>query len=230
MKKILLIQVLLIVTSIFAVTEWASQFPFPSPLVKPFLPPHQRWPTEQVKAWIESGNYDKSFLAYFARDPNRTIPPGNNAVSPADGVIKDIVRQDGTTYFVVGLSFWDVHVVRTPVAGIIRRVESKGLTFFRDSSETADQVYLRGKAGPVQQVLTLDTAFGEVKLRLITSYWASRLKVWVHQGDHLQKGQRVGRILLGSSVVVDFPRNVTFSVRKGQRVVAGETIIAKGPG
>jgi phosphatidylserine decarboxylase len=77
-------------------------------------------------------------------------------------------------------------------------------------------------------VLTLDTDYGEVKVRLITSYWASRLKVWVHEGDHLTKGQRIGRILLGSSVVAEFPGKVTFSVPVQQRVVGGETIIFDG--
>lgn len=229
MKRVLAIQAVIIAASIFAAAEWASHFPFPSPLVKPFLPPQERWPTDQVMAWVESGNYDRSFLDYFARDPDRVVPAGPDAVSPADGVIKDIVTRDSTAFFVVGLSFWDVHVVRTPVDGVVKKIEQQGLTFFRNSSETADEVYLHDKPGPVQQILTLETSYGELKLRLITSYWASRLKVWVHEGDRLAKGERVGRILLGSSVVVDFPANLAFSVKRGQRVVGGETIIAKAP-
>jgi phosphatidylserine decarboxylase len=86
--------------------------------------------------------------------------------------------------------------------------------------------YLKGKDGPVQQIVTLNTDYGEIKVRLITSYWASRLKVRVHEGQRLEKGQRVGRILLGSSVVVDVPSGVGFAVKKGERIVAGETIIS----
>ena len=79
MKKILLVQAIIIAASVFAVTEWASQFPFPSLLIKPFLPPRERWPTDQVMAWVEFGDFDGSFLQFFARDPERTVPPGHNA-------------------------------------------------------------------------------------------------------------------------------------------------------
>jgi phosphatidylserine decarboxylase len=128
----------------------------------------------------------------------------------------------------VGLSFWDVHVVRTPVEGVVKSVTEEGLTVYRNSSETEDQAYLRGRAAPVQAIVTLDTGYGEVKVRLITSYWASRLKVWVHDGDHVKKGDRIGRILLGSSVVAEFQGNIAFDVKPEQRVVGGETIIFSG--
>ena len=109
-------------------------------------------------------------------------------VSPADGVIKDIITRDGIAYFIVGLSFWDVHVVRTPVAGVVKSIEQEGFTFFRNSSETEKEVYLQGKTGPVQQIVTLATDYGEVKVRLITSYWASRLKVWISRRRPAAKG------------------------------------------
>jgi phosphatidylserine decarboxylase len=149
-------------------------------------------------------------------------------VSPADGAITNISFQDGITYFVVGLSFWDVHVVRTPVAGVVKNIEAEGLHFDRNltSQEAKEAIFLRGKAAPVQQIVTLDTDYGEVKVRLITSYWASRIKVWVHLGQKLGKGERIGRMLLGSTVAVEFPGRVTnFLVRPKQRVVGGETVI-----
>src|SRR4030095_13734698 len=117
-KKILVLQVVVMVLCIVAVMQVVVHFPFPSPLIKPLLPPKQRWPAEQVAAWVESGHIDSGFIEFFNRDPDRLVPPGRNLVSPADGVIKDIAVENGVTYFVVGLSYWDVHVVRTPVAGV----------------------------------------------------------------------------------------------------------------
>src|SRR5262249_43156351 len=101
-----------------------------------------------------------------------------------------------------------------------------GLAFFR--SRPDDMIFLKDKAAPVQQIVTLDTEYGEVKVRLITSYWASRLKIWVTPGQKLQKGERIGRILLGSTVVAELPAGVPLSVVPLQRVTGGETIISNG--
>jgi len=198
-------------------------------LVGPFLPPRRRWPTELVKEWVESEGFAPAFVRFFNRDPERTVPPGDAPVAPADGVVKDIISKDGMTWFVVGLSFWDVHVVRTPLAGRVTGVAIQGVSFFRDRSESHEMAYLDGKAGPVQAVISLETAMGPIELRLITSWSASRLKVSAITGQDLAKGQRVGRIQLGSTVVVDFPGTPAFRVAKGERVVAGETVIAEMP-
>jgi len=126
-----------------------------------------------------------------------------------------------------------VHVVRAPVAGVVTDIEQEGYSLFgrNDSQQKMrESIFLRGKAAPVQQIITINSKFGLVKVRLITSYWASRLKVFVHLGDRLEKGQRVGRILLGSTVVGEFPNRLLFSVKKGQRLVGGETIISEGAG
>ncbi len=230
--RILFVQLVILAICALAVVLLVINFPFPSPLVKPFLPPKVRWPTAQIESWVEQGKFGGDYLAFFARDPDRTIPSGANLVSPSDGVVKNFEFHDGITYLVVGLSFWDVHVVRTPVAGMVKDVEVEGTYLQRDVAENQleQTIFLRGKVAPVQQIVTLETNLGELKVRLITSYWASRLKVWVHPGEHLDKGQRIGRILLGSTVVAELPGQFSLSVRKGERVVGGETIILQGDG
>jgi phosphatidylserine decarboxylase len=179
-------------------------------------------------AWVKSQNYDKSFIEFFYRDPDRVVPPGDNMVSPADGRLKRISKANGKTYFIVGLSLWDVHVVRTPVAGTVKSVEDEGFTIYKDESETKDNVFLLGKDAPVQKIVTLDTKYGEVKVRLITSYAASRLRSWAIPGAKIAKGARIGRMLLGSSVVVEMNGDVNFMGTPGQRLVGGETLILKG--
>ena len=223
---VLLLQLALLALALTALAGLAWRWPYPSPLVGPLLPPRRRWPTELVKEWVESQGFAPAFVGFFNRDPERTVPPGDAPVAPADGVVKDIIEKDGKSWFVVGLSFWDVHVVRTPVAGRVTGVEVEGVAFFRDRSESHAMAWLDGKAGPVQAVISLETAMGPLELRLITSWSASRLKVSAITGQDLARGQRVGRIQLGSTVVIDFPGTPTFKVAKGERVVAGETVIA----
>ena len=224
----LLLQIGILAFCLIAVGLFAVNFPFPSPLIKPFLPPKLRWPATQISQWAEAQSFDADYFKFFMRDPDRLVPPGDNLVSASDGVIKEIIFKDNITYLVIGLSFWDVHVIRTPVTGVVKDVEQQGLTFYRNASESKGQVYLNGKDAPVQQIVTLDTTYGVIKVRLITSYVADRLKVWVHGGQKVEKGLRIGRILLGSTVVVEFPGKVHLSVIPGQRVVAGETIIFQG--
>jgi phosphatidylserine decarboxylase len=212
LRKTLILQLIIVGVAFYVIASQISHFPFPSPAARPFLGPREKWPTELVMQWIEEGTPDRSFLEFFNRDPERSVPAGPGIVSPADGVLKAVYTVDDTDYFTVGLSFWDVHVVRTPVAGTVTDVKIEGYSIFKTESETANMAFLKGKAGPVQAIVTI----------------ASRLKVFVREGEHLQKGQRIGRILLGSSVVVDFPSAFDFVPKQGDRMVGGETIIAKG--
>lgn len=225
---VLAIQLAVLVASLSVVLLQVWSFPYPSQFAQPLLSPIQRWPEQQIKDWVESGVFEPAFVQYFMRDPERSIPDGNNLVAPADGVIKEIAQSANKIFFVVGLSFWDVHVVRTPVAGTVTNVEEEGEVIFRDLSETKDLAFLKEKASPVQKVVVIRADDGnEYKVRLITSWWASRLKVSARIGQRLKKGERIGRILLGSSVVIDAPKSDVFLTKVGARVVAGETVICE---
>ena len=171
-------QVVILMLCVYALVQLACHFPNPSPVIKPFLPPKLRWPSSQIAAWVEEGQFDQDFAHYFARDPEREIPASATMVSPADGIVKDILTRDGLTYFVVGLSFWDVHVVRTPVAGTVKDISIEGSYFEKlaPPDKLLEMQMLRGKAAPVQGVVTIATDRGDVQVRLVTSYWASRIK------------------------------------------------------
>jgi phosphatidylserine decarboxylase len=65
-------------------------------------------------------------------------------------------------------------------------------------------------------------------VRLITSLAARRIETWVREGEQIERGQRIGRILLGSTVVLELPPAVSLLVRTGDRVWAGETAVAEG--
>jgi phosphatidylserine decarboxylase len=228
MRRTLIFQLLIIALGVASVFEFAVNFPYPSPLIKFLLPPKLRWPTEQVQGWVEAQNFPAAFLEFFARDPERTIPDGANLVAPADGAIVYELHSDGVSYLVIGMSFWDVHVIRAPVAGVVAAVEEEGVRLVREKvspDRAVQELLIRGKDAPVQKIVTIRTDSGDLRVRMITSYWASRLKVWVSPGQKLTKGERIGRILLGSTAVLDVPRNIHFTVEPRQRVTGGETIV-----
>jgi phosphatidylserine decarboxylase len=231
MNRVLFAQLGIIALCAWSVIELVVNFPYPSPLIRPFLPPTLRWPTLQVEGWVDTQDFPSSFLQYFGRDPERTIPPGTNLVAPADGVIGDVLHRDGVSDLVVNMSFWDVHVVRAPAAGVVTGIDEEGIRLVRtvkSKEQKVEDIYERGKDAPVQKIISFKTSYGDLKVRMITSYWASRLKVWVSRGQYVGKGDRIGRIMLGSTTVLEMPGNITFSVKPGQHVTGGETIVYKG--
>ena len=83
-----------------------------------------------------------------------------------------------------------------------------------------------GQVLPVQTRIALETDIGPVAIRLITSVAARRIETWVHAGEQIRRGQRVGRILLGSTVVLEVPDEYVCTCELGSHVRAGETILA----
>ena len=221
---VLTLQLVVLAALAVVLLLWWRHFPNPSPLLRRWLPPRKRWPELEIRRWLRTGRFHPAFLRYFYRDPERIPPPGNSAIAPADGLVTSAEVRDGTRYLVIALSFWDMHVQRSPLAGTVLTVESSGDDFM--DGEGRNFAFLRAKACPVQQRLVLETQFGAVALRLITSLAARRIETWVRPGDAIQRGQRVGRILLGSTVVLELPGSAPLRVRVGERVRAGETIIA----
>ena len=109
------LDVLIIALSFLVVVIWARNFPYPSPLIKPFLPPIRRWPEALIRRWAIEGGFDKRYLRYFYRDPERQLPGDPGLVAPADGLVISLDVRDGLRYVVIALSFWDMHVQRCPL-------------------------------------------------------------------------------------------------------------------
>ncbi len=221
--KAIYIQLVILASCLMVIGLWATRFPYPSPVIMDFLTPQKRWPTQQVADWVTSGNIDEGFMSFFYRDPDRLVPVGNNMVAPADGQIVAFDSKDGTNYMVIALTFWDVHVQRSPVGGTIVAIEDAGDRLM--DGEGRDFVYLKDKVSPVQKVVTIDSEWGMINVRLITSLLARRLEVFHEVGDKIEKGERLGLIHLGSTVVLDLPGDLVPLVKVGDRVVAGETIM-----
>ncbi len=224
---ILVVQLLILAFLVVLVALWAVRFPYPSPWLRPFLPPKLRWPQEQIREWLQRGPFHRSFLEFFNRDPERTAPAESGLLAPSDGVITSAEVRDGIRYLVIALSFWDMHVQRSPADARVVSVDSCGDDFM--DGEGRDFAFLREKHCPVQTRVVLESEpYGRLAVRLITSLAARRIEVWPRPGDTILRGQRLGRILLGSTVVLEIPEAYPLCVKPDQYVRAGETLVTAG--
>src|SRR5690242_14054063 len=85
------------------------------------------------------------FFLWFFRDPERAIPPDPGAiVSPGDGKVTDIVPIDFNgrrmQRLSIFLSVFDVHVNRSPIAGVVGGVEYRKGKFCNAMDRTCYEV------------------------------------------------------------------------------------------
>ncbi len=222
---VLTLQILVLMALAAAGVAWLRAFPYPSPLVRRILTARKRWPERQIRGWLKTGRFHSGFLTYFYRDPEGIAPPGDGVLASADGLITSADVRDGTRYLVIALSFWDMHVQRSPLAGRIVSVEAQGQDFM--DGEGREFAFLREKPCPVQKRLVIETQAGQLAVRLITSLAARRIETWVKEGDQVRRGERIGRILLGSTVVMELPAAAALRIGVGDTVRAGETVVAE---
>jgi len=161
------------------------------------------------------------FCLYFFRDPNRTIPDGPVAVAPADGkVVAILPDQAGASRVSIFLNIFDVHVNRTPIGGKIACVKYQKGQFLVASKEAASH-------SNEQNILTVDGDGSRVVFKQIAGLIARRIVCYKRPGDIVEKGERIGLIKFGSRVDVFLGPEWTVTVREGERVSAGSSIIAR---
>jgi phosphatidylserine decarboxylase len=168
---------------------------------------------------------------YFFRDPDRVTPTREGLViSPADGVVQAITECDGppeldlaaTTFTRVSvfMSVFDCHVNRMPIAGTVEKeVYVPGLFL----NATLD----KASADNERQCLLVAADTGKTfAVVQIAGLVARRIRCDVQAEQHLQTGERIGMIRFGSRVDVYLPKGIHPLVSVGQKMVAGETVIA----
>jgi len=162
-----------------------------------------------------------AFCLWFFRDPERAIPEGPVAVSPADGKVVAVKPESPTqTRVSIFLNVFDVHVNRTPIGGAIRSVAyCKGsfLVASREECSTQNE----------QNVVTVEGDGTCVVFKQIAGLIARRIVFWPKPGDRVSKGERIGLIKFGSRVDVLFGPEWEVTVRPGMRVAAGSSILAR---
>lgn len=166
------------------------------------------------------------FLLYFFRDPERIIPGEPNLiVSPSDGRvlgIETIAKNDflGTpgTKVSVFLSPLNVHVIRSPVEGVVQYS-----TYHQGSFKAA----YKSEASVANENLELGlvASQGKIILKQIAGFLARRIVCQAKEFDQLSRGARLGVIKFGSRVELILPAGVEIKVSDEQKVRAGETVI-----
>ena len=161
------------------------------------------------------------FMAFFFRDPERTIAEGDGLVlSAADGRVTRIEDRGGEKVVSVFLSPLDVHINRSPIAGKVTKVEYiKG----RKRPATGNQASFDNE----RNSLTIEGDKMTVVCTQIAGVLARRIVCWAKEGDELKPGERFGLIKFGSRTDLRMPANVEIQVKLGDRVRGGETIVAR---
>lgn len=165
-----------------------------------------------------------AFFLWFFRDPERLIPQEEGVVvSPADGKVTHIaafMTADGESKLRISvfLNVFNVHVNRSPIAGVIKSVE-----------------YRKGKFGNAmgaissdeneQNIVTVEGEGQTLIYKQIAGLIARRIVFDKRVGDTVARGQRVGMIKFGSRVDIILPTSVEVRVKLGDHVAGGSSIL-----
>lgn len=162
-----------------------------------------------------------AFMAYFFRDPRRTIPrEANIIVSAADGRVTRVEENADGKLVSVFLSPLNVHINRSPIAGKIVEVlyiEGKKVPATRNDASFINE----------RNSLVIEGEKMTVTCTQIAGIVARRIVCWKRAGDTLDIGEKFGLIKFSSRTDLLMPSSVEILVKIGDKVVGGETIIGK---
>lgn len=164
------------------------------------------------------------FFLWFFRDPEREVPiePGA-VVSPADGKVTDVAafEQNGLefTRISIFLNVFNVHVNRSPIAGIIREVEYKAGKFGNAMGTTSADLN-------EQNIITVEGEGKTIVFKQIAGLLARRIVFKKKIGDAVARGERIGMIKFGSRCDVVLDRAAELRVRVGDAVNGGSSVLA----
>lgn len=173
-----------------------------------------------------------TLVVFFFRDPDRSISSEEDAesviVAPADGTVVDVIDVADIPHIggpgrqlSIFLSILDVHVNRIPASGVIERADYVPgqylVAWHPKSSELNERAefVLRHVGGT------------KLLFRQIAGLIARRIVYHVDKGSEVRAGERFGIMKFGSRMDVVVPADIQFEVRKGDKVKAGVTILAR---
>jgi phosphatidylserine decarboxylase len=176
-------------------------------------------------------------LYRFYRDPHRVPPQSKNIIlSPADGFIRYIKQISNTDVSDFGsileikkgwrigitMTYIDVHINRSPVAGKIvlkRYLQGSFLSLKKEEALSKNK----------RAVVVIDRGDFKIGLSLIASRIVRKIVLWIKEGEKVELGQRIGKIVFGSQTDIIIPslQGLKIKVTEREQVYAGITIIAE---
>jgi len=169
------------------------------------------------------------FLIQFFRDPERTPEGGDDTiVSPADGTVLSVAEAPeappgARRRLSVFMSVFNCHVNRSPVTG---RLETYAYVPGTKAAAFADKASTENE----QTRITMKTSAGSLTFKQIAGALARRIVFYPHVGDEIRRGARIGLIKFGSRVDLFLPDGAEPLVKRGDKVFAGRTPIARWGG
>ncbi len=170
-------------------------------------------------------------IAFF-RDPERVVPQGEGLiVSPADGVLLPVVQAAPPAELGMGdaprtrlsifMNVFNVHVNRVPADGTVMALAYRPGKFINASFDKASEHNER------MSVRLRMTNGAELVFVQIAGLVARRIRCDLRQDQQVRLGERFGIIRFGSRLDVYLPADAMVKVVKGQKIVAGETVLAE---
>lgn len=168
------------------------------------------------------------FFIYFFRNPSRSMPYDPNILySPADGTVMavedifdDEYLNEPATKVTVFLSVFNVHVNRSPIDGEIKYQRYTCGQFVPAYKKSASFENERHAIG-------LDNGRMRILVTQVAGLLARRIVSWVTLGHQMKQGECYGMIKFGSSTELVVPKNVEITVKKGDTVVGGVTVMGR---
>jgi phosphatidylserine decarboxylase len=178
-------------------------------------------------------------IVAFFRDPDRrvdaTAVDEDTVLAPADGKVMHAgpgqpgvapppTDQGDWQQVSIFLSVFDVHINRAPYGGRITSVThrpGRWLAAYKFESATENErsdIVVEREVGGRTRTIVFRQIVGAVARRVVTR---------VHAGDEVATGERIGLMKFGSRMDVFVPPDVELAVAKGDRTVAGETVIGR---
>ncbi|MDP3057673.1 MAG: phosphatidylserine decarboxylase [bacterium] len=193
---------------------------------------------------------------WFLRNPKRTIPAGDNIVSPADGKIVKIIKYDHGKdleirenklgkvlvktkdvsprgwLIVIMMNIHNMHRQKAPLDGEILSIKYSKGKFFNAIHKAHN---MRASLENENNEILIKTAIGNIKVIQVAGVMAKKIVCAVEEGQKVVKGDALGLIKLGSQVILVLPAstageaedNIELKVKEKDKVKAGSSIIAE---
>jgi len=171
------------------------------------------------------------WIYYFFRDPERfSINDESFLLSPADGVVSQITEVKGPeelglenkkfTRVSIFMNVFNCHVNRFPSSGKIDKIFYKPGKYLNASLDKSSDENERN------YIKFTNSHGDEIVLVQIAGLIARRIVCEAKEDSEAKQGDRFGIIRFGSRVDLYF-NNYKILVKKNQKMISGETIVAR---